>query len=61
MLTLKYKNQSRFLLFKVVETPGFADPSSSDNRLIQDMVQVLHDDLVYTNVVLLLGESSVKY
>ena len=44
-----------------METPGFADPSSSDNRLIQDMVQVLHDDLVYTNVVLLLGKSSVKY
>ena len=60
MLTLKYKNQSRILLFKVVETPGFADPSSSDNRLIQDMVQVLHDDLVYTNVVLLLGMSRVQ-
>ena len=43
-----------------METPGFADPSSSDNRLIQDMVQVLHDDLVYTNVVLLLGKSRVQ-
>ena len=58
---IRIRNQSRILLFKIVETPGFADPSSSDNRLIQDMVQVLHDDLVYTNVVLLLGKSSVKY
>ena len=44
-----------------METPGFADSSSSDNRLIEDMVEVLHEDLGYTNVILLLGKSSVKY
>ena len=37
----------------MVDTPGFGDSSGRDNMLIQEMMEVLDDDLGYSNVIVL--------
>jgi len=37
----------------VVDTPGFGDSSGRDNMLIQEMMEVLDNDLGYSNVIVL--------
>jgi len=39
--------------FTVVDTPGFGDSSGEDNKLIQEMMEVLNFELKYANTIML--------
>ena len=38
---------------KVVDTPGFGDSSGDDNKLIQEMMDILDNELGSANVIVL--------
>jgi len=44
--------------FTIVDTPGFADSDGNDNLYIEEMMEVLNNDLGYTNTILLVLEGS---
>ena len=39
---------------KVVDTPGFGDSSGRDNQLIAEMMEILDNELGFTNTIVLL-------
>merc|ERR550534_1395455 len=45
-------------LFTVVDTPGFGDSEGNDNEYIEEMMDVLSNELGYTNTILLVIEGS---
>ena len=44
-------NKCRFI--QIVDTPGFGDSDGSDNKLIQEMMEILDDELGSANVIVL--------
>ena len=47
------------MFLEVVNTPDFGDSSGSDNKLIQDMMDILKNKLGYTNMILLLMDGNM--
>ena len=45
-------------IFQIVDTPGFGDSDGSDNKLIQEMMQILDDQLGSANVIVLAIDGS---
>jgi len=45
--------------FTVVDTPGFGDSSGDDNKLIQEMMEVLNFELVYGNTIVLALDGNI--
>ena len=41
------------LLVKIVDTPGFGDSDGDDNKLIQEMMEVLDNELGTANIIVL--------
>ena len=46
------------ILCKVVDTPGFGDTEGRDNEFIVEMMDVLNNELQYTNIIALVIEGS---
>ena len=42
-----------YLILKIVDTPGFGDSDGSDNKLIEEMMDILNNELQDTNVIVL--------
>ena len=45
-------------IFKIVDTPGFGDSDGSDNKLIQEMMEILDNELGSANVIVLVLDGS---
>ena len=43
---------------KIVDTPGFGDSDGSDNKLIQEMMEILDNELGSANVIVLVIDGS---
>ena len=46
-------NKRSEIVFKIVDTPGFGDSDGSDNKHIQDMIEILNNELGSANVIVL--------
>ena len=42
-----------FFVSKIVDTPGFGDSDGSDNKLIEEMMDILNNELKDTNIIVL--------
>ena len=49
---------SEWINIQVVDTPGFADSNGNDNEYIEEMMDVLSNELGYTNTILLVMEGT---
>ena len=52
-MTICHDYSSYYILFQIVDTPGFGDSDGSDNALIQEMMDILDNELGDTNVIVL--------
>ena len=52
-MTICHDYSSYYILFQIVDTPGFGDSDGSDNALIQEMMDILDNELGDANVIVL--------
>ena len=58
-LTLSTPSLNLLFISKIVDTPGFGDSDGSDNKLIEEMMDILNNELQNTNIIVLTIEADI--